>query len=101
MNVWHAGACYFTRMAMLSALITETLYLVVLENRFSEEAGVNSDDAMTAVVIMNGSSMTRSPAKYKHLNGIVATNAMPPIISIFETNIRLKIILLYFNVGQP
>ena len=91
MNVRHAGAGHAARGTLTARAVAQAAFLLVAEDCFPQEPFVDTNDAMRSIVVMNGSSLTRPPADDEHLDGIIATNPVTPVVAFLETKVRLDI----------
>src|SRR5262249_54004171 len=89
MNVRHFGTRDCARRAFPTRVVTQTLLVVVLENRFPHQAFLNSYHTMRAVVIVNRRLLPRTPTDHQHLDRLTATNSMAPVIAFLEAKIWL------------
>jgi len=100
-DIWNICTCYFARLTFPTTLVTQSLAFLVSEKAFPKDAFLNFDDTVGAIVIMYWCLMPRSPTKHQHFNGLVLTNAMPPIIAFFEAEIRSQIFAGNYRAFQP
>ena len=101
MNVRHFGARDCAGRAFTTRVVTQTLLVVVLENRFPHQTLLNSYHTVRAVVIVNRRLLTRTPTDHQHLDRLIATNSMAPVIAFLEAEVRLQIGLRNLYVRDP
>src|SRR5438132_55595 len=101
MNIRHGCACDFSRSAFARCLVTKPFLGIEVKASFPEDAVVNHHCSMRTAVVMNRSSVSGTPTQYEHLNKLIATNSMPPIVSIFEAQVWLQLCRGNLRVFQP
>src|ERR1700752_2449324 len=101
MNIRHFSACDGACRAFTTRVVTQTLLLVELEDRFPHQALLNSYHTMRTGVIVNWRLLARTPADHQHLNCVVATNSMAPVIAFFEAEVWLQIEVGNLDVLDP
>lgn len=99
MDVGYCRAGYFTGLTLLTILVCKAAFFCKGEVRFPEHTPMNPDDSVRAVVIMDRRFLARAPAKYQHLNRVIATNPVSPIVAFLETQKGKKIVV--GNVRDP
>src|SRR5215510_16376809 len=101
MNVRHFGARDCARRTFTTRVVTQTLLVVVLENRFPHQTLLNSYHTVRAVVIVNRRLLSRTPTDHQHLDRLIATNSMAPVIAFLEAKKRLQIPVSNLDVRDP
>ena len=91
MNVWNIGARDRADRTFPARVVKQTLLFVIREDRFPHQPLMNPDDAMRAVVIVNGRLLAWAPADHQHLDGCIATNSMAPVVAFLETDVLLEV----------
>src|SRR4029079_14089685 len=85
MNVRLCGTGDRARGALATGVVTQTLLCVEREIGFPHQALLNTNDSMRPVVIVNRRLLARAPADHQHLDRVVTTNAMTPVVAFFES----------------
>jgi len=101
MNVRNSGTRDCASRTFATSVVTQTLLVVVLENRFPHQSFLNSYHTVRAVVIVNRRLLTRPPTDHQHLDRLIATNSMAPVIAFLEAKIRLQIYVCNLDVRDP
>ena len=81
-----------------AGVVTQAFFRIVSKNRFPHQALVNANYSMRAVVVVNGSLLTGPPADHEHLNRLIATNSMAPVVAFLESDVGLQIEKRNFHV---
>ena len=89
MNIGYFGARDRTLRTFATGVVTQATLLVVREDRFPHEALMNADYSVRTVVIVNRRFVAWAPANHQHLDGLIPKNAMTPVITFFESDVRL------------
>jgi len=101
MNVRHFGARDCASRAFTTRVVTQTLLVVVLENRFPHQTLLNSYHTVRAIVIVNRRLLSRTPTDHQHLDRLIATNSMAPVIAFLEAEVWLQIEVRNLYVRDP
>jgi len=62
---------------------------------------LNSYHTVRAVVIVNRRPLSRTPTNHQHLDRLIATNSMAPVIAFLEAKMWLQIGVRNLNVRDP
>ena len=89
MNVWYLGTRDGTRRTFATGVVTQATIFVEGEDRFPHEPLMYPDDSVRTVVIVNRRLLAWTPADHQHLDRFVAKNSMTPVITFFESDVRL------------
>ena len=89
MNVGYFGPRDRTHRTFAAGVVTQATLFVVREDRFPHEALMNPDNAVRTIVIVNRRFLAWAPANHQHLDRLVAENSMAPVITFFESDVRL------------
>ena len=81
----------FTRRTLASALVAQSLFIVVSEHRLPHQTFLDSDDAVRSIVVVNGSLLSGPPTDNQHFHRCVTTNAMTPVVSFFKPKVWFKV----------
>lgn len=101
MDVGHAGPSHRPGGTLAACAVTQAAFLLVAEGRFPHQSFMDTDDTMRSVVIMNRGFLTGPPADYQHLDGLVTTNPVAPVVSLLKSKERLDFQRRYLDVRQP
>jgi len=101
MDVGHAGPGHRSGGTLAARVVAQAVFLLVAEGRFPHESFMDTDDTMRSVVIMNRGFLTGPPADNQHLDGIVTTNPVAPVVSLFKSEVRLDFQGRYLDICQP
>src|SRR5689334_22170292 len=101
MNVGRAGPGHRSGGTLAARVVAQAAFLLVAEGRFPDQSFMDTDNTMRSVVIMNRGFLTGPPADNQHLDGLVATNPVAPVVSLFESKERLDFQRRYLDVCQP
>jgi hypothetical protein len=91
MNVGNFGAGDSTNRTFPTTFVPQALIFVERKNRFPHESGMDPNNSVRTVMVVNRSFVARSPADDEHLDRFIATNAMAPVIAFLESYVRLEI----------
>jgi hypothetical protein len=89
MNIGDVGPGHGSGGTLTACVVAQTGFLLVAKGRFPHQSFVDSDDSMRSVVIVDRSFLTGPPADNQHLDGIVTTNPVAPVVSLFKSEVRL------------
>ena len=100
-NIRFCGTGDRTRRTLATGVVTQALLSVEREICFPHQALLHSHDAVRSVVVVNRRLLAWAPADHQHLDRVVATNAMAPVVALFETEIRLQVLIDDLDAGEP
>src|SRR6185503_3823060 len=89
------------RWALTTGVVTQTLLSVEREICFPHQALLNANDSVRAVVIVNRCLLAWAPADHQHLDRIVPTNTMAPVVAFLEPDVRLQVVIEDLDAGKP
>lgn len=98
MNVRHFRTRDCACRTFAARVVTQAFFRIVSKNRFPHQAFVDANHSMRAVVVVNGSFLTGPPADHEHLDRLISTNSMAPVIAFLESDVRLQIERRNFHV---
>src|SRR5262249_48730889 len=101
MNVRLCGTGDRARGTLATGVVTQTLLCIEREICFPHQPLLHAHDAVRSVVVVNRRLLAWAPADHQHLDRVVATNAMAPVVALFETEIRLQIVIDDLDAGEP
>src|ERR1051325_704201 len=101
MNIRLGGTGDRARRTLATGVVTQTLLYIEREICFPHQALLHTHDAVRSVVVVNRRPLAWAPADHQHLDRVVATNAMAPVVALFEPEIRLQIVFEDLGAGEP
>src|SRR5690349_19363684 len=90
-NIGHVGAGDRTFRTLAGGIVSQALFLVISKNRFEHQTLLNANHSVRTVVIVNRRFLSGPPTNDQHLDRLVTTNAMAPVITFLEAEVRLQI----------
>src|ERR1044072_3988993 len=101
MNVRLCGTGDRACRALATGVVTQTLLRVEREIDFPHQALLNANGSMRAVVIVNRRLLAWAPADHQHLDRVVTTNAMAPVVAFLESDVWLEVVLKDLDTREP
>ena len=101
MNIRDAGAGDRSLRALAAAVVTQPFSFIEGENCFLHQSLLDAHHPMRAVVVMNRRFLSGPPTKDQHLDCVVATNAVSPVVAFLESDIRLQLELGDLDCRKP
>src|ERR1041385_4223041 len=93
MNVRLCGTGDRARRALATGVVTQTLLCIEREICFPHQPLLHTNDTVRSIVVVNRRLLAWAPADHQHLDRVVATNTMAPVVALFEPEIRLQIVI--------
>ena len=87
--------------ALASSSIAQAPIRIIMKARFPKNSFVDLNGSVRAIVVVNRRSVTWFPAEHQHLDKLVPTDEMPPIIGFLKTDIGPQVVLRDRNTLQP
>src|ERR1051326_5814118 len=91
MNVGHARAGNRSFRTLTSGVLSQASFFVVSKNRLRHQTLLNANHSVRTIVIVDWRLLSGPPTNDQHLDCLVATNAMAPVITLLESEVRLQI----------
>src|ERR1043166_9742231 len=89
MDVGHVGAGNRTFRTLTSGVLSQASFFVVSKNRLRHLTLLNANHSVRTVVIVDRRFLSGPPTNDQHLDCLVATNAMAPVITLLESQGRV------------
>ena len=90
-NVGYFGARDRAGCTFAARVVTQAFLRIESKDRFPHQALLNSNNPMRAIVIVNRCLLSGPPADHQHLDRLIPTNSVTPVIAILESDVRLQI----------
>lgn len=101
MNIRYSRAGNFSGRTFSRRLVAKSSFVIKAEHSLPHQPPLDFYDAMRTVVIVNRRSLAWSPTNNQHLYGFVSTNTMSPVVTLFKTQVRLKVDFGNLNAREP
>ena len=101
MDVGHVGAGNRTFRTLAGGVLSQASFFVVSKNRLRHQTLLNANHSVRTIVIVDWRLLSGPPTNDQHLDCLVATNAMAPVITLLESEVRLQIELGDLDCLEP